>query len=439
MNLRLIILGILALFVLQSSIAIADEEEYTWRDSTGTWRTQVELDSIREARGEWLWVDSEGTLRSGAQLDSILGSHKEWVTDSTMGKQAILQSCNLSGALMWYTDLSKAFMSDSYFRDAIFEGSNLSDANLNMSNLSGCDFWISDLSRANLWRADLRGAYLGGADLCSAKLSESNLSYSDLSGAYLFSADLEYTNLDETYFHDADFTKTLFYPSKLPDIDGMAEAINLDKIVVWKDASKIFQLAAKFEDAGFKQHSRMMIRLAKRYKQDVFSRVFFDWTIEYGYNLWRPWFIIIGLWFLASTFYFGCFLGSSHKNTRLMIIQAEYPNVHLSSTEEKKTEKFRYERVHFSNLYLRDIRGSIFGRFPFRIRLFFWAMFFSAISALNVGFRKFSTGRGLLGLTRKEIELEAHGWVRVVSGAQSLVSAYLILLWAANLFATPFK
>jgi len=35
--------------------------------------------------------------------------------------------------------------------------------------------------------------------------------------------------------------------------------------------------------------------------------------------------------------------------------------------------------------------------------------------------------------------LRATGWVRVVSGAQSLISLYLLGLWLATYFARPFE
>jgi hypothetical protein len=61
------------------------------------------------------------------------------------------------------------------------------------------------------------------------------------------------------------------------------------------------------------------------------------------------------------------------------------------------------------------------------------AMFFSLMSAFNIGFRDINFGRWLRLLTRREYDLKAVGWARTVSGLQSLLSVYLIALWVLSL------
>ncbi len=39
----------------------------------------------------------------------------------------------------------------------------------------------------------------------------------------------------------------------------------------------------------------------------------------------------------------------------------------------------------------------------------------------------------------REYTLRAKGWVRVVSGVQSLFSVYLIAMWALTYFGRPFE
>ncbi len=39
----------------------------------------------------------------------------------------------------------------------------------------------------------------------------------------------------------------------------------------------------------------------------------------------------------------------------------------------------------------------------------------------------------------REYTLRAKGWVRVVSGAQSLISVYLIAMWVLTYFGRPFE
>jgi hypothetical protein len=71
--------------------------------------------------------------------------------------------------------------------------------------------------------------------------------------------------------------------------------------------------------------------------------------------------------------------------------------------------------------------------------LFCAAMFFSAMSAFNIGFRDINFGRWLRLLTKREYDVKAFGWTRVVAGFQSLISVYFIALWVLTYFGRPFE
>src|SRR5207237_8977041 len=66
------------------------------------------------------------------------------------------------------------------------------------------------------------------------------------------------------------------------------------------------------------------------------------------------------------------------------------------------------------------------------------SMFFSLMSAFNIGFRDINFGRWLRLLTRQEFDIKAVGWARVVAGWQSLISVFLIALWVLTYFGRPF-
>jgi len=54
------------------------------------------------------------------------------------------------------------------------------------------------------------------------------------------------------------------------------------------------------------------------------------------------------------------------------------------------------------------------------------ALFFSLMSAFNIGFHEINFGIWLPKLTKREYNLKAVGWARTVPGFQSLLSVYLI-------------
>ena len=68
-----------------------------------------------------------------------------------------------------------------------------------------------------------------------------------------------------------------------------------------------------------------------------------------------------------------------------------------------------------------------------------WALYFSLLSAVHIGWRDLHVGNWIARMQPKEFTLRATGWVRVVSGIQSLIGVYLIALWALTYFGRPFE
>jgi hypothetical protein len=66
------------------------------------------------------------------------------------------------------------------------------------------------------------------------------------------------------------------------------------------------------------------------------------------------------------------------------------------------------------------------------------ALYFSLLSAFHIGWRELNVGNWIARINPREFTLRATGWVRVVSGIQSLVSVYLLALWALTYFGRPF-
>jgi hypothetical protein len=64
---------------------------------------------------------------------------------------------------------------------------------------------------------------------------------------------------------------------------------------------------------------------------------------------------------------------------------------------------------------------------------------FSLLSAFHIGWKDFNVGSWITRLQSREYTLRATGWMRVVSGAQSLLSVYLLAIWALTYFGRPFQ
>jgi hypothetical protein len=65
--------------------------------------------------------------------------------------------------------------------------------------------------------------------------------------------------------------------------------------------------------------------------------------------------------------------------------------------------------------------------------------YFSILSAFHIGWRDFNVGNWIARIQPREYALRASGWVRAVSGVQSLISVYLMAIWALTYFGRPFE
>ena len=143
----------------------------------------------------------------------------------------------------------------------------------------------------------------------------------------------------------------------------------------------------------------------------------------------RPLTVGFLLWLLCSVLYFVCIHVPGGTGLYRVFGQGiqEDPSAHR-----------RVEEIRPREMKARGVR---------RLAEFFWrewlviraSMFFSLMSAFNIGFRDINFGRWLRLLTREEFDIKAVGWARVIAGWQSLTSVFLIALWVLTYFGRPFE
>ena len=63
---------------------------------------------------------------------------------------------------------------------------------------------------------------------------------------------------------------------------------------------------------------------------------------------------------------------------------------------------------------------------------------FSLLSAFHIGWNWLNVGSWITRLQGREYTFQAVGWVRRLSGLQSLLSVYLLAMWALSYFGRPF-
>jgi uncharacterized protein YjbI with pentapeptide repeats len=283
-------------------------------------------------------------------------------------------------------------------------------------------FWNAKFSeRANfsevyLHKADLRKAVLPKADLSRVDLSQADLSDADLKDCILDSAKLPLI-----------FEPKAGSPPYIPSIAGLP---NLSALTFIKSPHGLVDLREGFKKLGYREQEREItyaIRHTQRRKlwndkgsslwkkmESLFYYLFFEITCKYGMYPGRPLVLLIPL---------------------IIIFTIPYTIVLKSPPGKDGIWKVWIpERA----------RKDLGAKNPYRLNLRFYSalgfgFYFSILSAFSIGWRELNVGNWIARIQRREYTLRATGWVRTVSGIQSLISVYLIALWVLSYFGRPFE
>ncbi|GIK97577.1 MAG: hypothetical protein BroJett029_17860 [Alphaproteobacteria bacterium] len=358
---------------------------------------------------------------------------------------AKLIGANLIGATLidsslLVADLSKAELSGATLTNATLRGAKLTDAEMREVDLTSANLISADMTNARLDGADLTDADLRGATLTNAELSKANLTHANLSEADLSYAALVGTDVTSARLNYANLTWAYYSPASPPP-DPFVAGIRGLQTVVFADGEEIglVQLRDLLNRAGLRDLEREATYAIESgrtwyaidgWKEDpvraaegVFRRAAFDLSTAYGLHPARALLLIAGLWALLILVY----LWPIHLQPRAPDsagIYRVWPKDRIETADgrlsvDNPEEVQRLQRGWWASLG--------------------WAAYFSLLSAFHIGFREFSVGTWIARIQPRKYSLEPLGWVRVVSGVQSLFSVYLLAMWALTYFGRPFQ
>lgn len=284
------------------------------------------------------------------------------------------------------------------------------------------------LSDFNLSGADLRGANLMGAYLVRTNLSDANLLGANLSGARLIDtnlsdARLSYAILDQVWFEPLAGT--------LPQAANF-KFVNLHTLRYYNSPHALVELRTKFREAGLVQQERDInyaikhVEIAQVFDSywynlkptlvdwidASFKWIFFELTTEWGR---KPGRALVVLFLLIPLF----------AVTYVIALQLDGEDGIWKDWDDKRVRKDlgQDEPIRLRVVWLKAL---ILG------------FYFSILSAFHIGWRDLNVGNWISRIQPREYTLRATGWIRVVSGMQSLISVYLIAIWALTYFGRPF-
>lgn len=355
--------------------------------------------------------------------------------------RANLSRADLPGANLSRADLSGAKLQNADLWRANLAFADLSGANLAHAYLSGADLSNADLSRADLSHADLLEADLRGADVSGADLHDARLSGANLRGANLSNGNLSNANLENAKLSEAILTNAVYAPRSPPPDGAYIEGLVGLETVTFPPGhqSGLVRLRELLQQAGLRTLERQATfaiernrALHDREDEDIGRQVggwlkliAFEWTTAWGMHPERALLIMLGLLAMMGIWVYPVTIAAS-------------PNV--ASNEHGIFKVWTGDAVGARTGRICDADQLEIRRLTSDVPwVFLWGLWFSTLSAFHIGWRDLNVGNWLSRLQPTPFALRPRGWVRVAAGVQSLLSVYLIAMWALTNFGRPFQ
>lgn len=463
------------------STASTDEKNWTWKDSAGQTRTRAELDGILNCHQQWL---VKYRVEDVAQPLSTEASNDP-------------DRADLSGAVLTKADLQGADLSFADLDGADLTGADLTQARLNGTNLAG-----ADLTSAKLIQADLSGAELENTDLSTADLTLAKFWFADFApaGTLLVSTlspgeGLETVHwsgpgtIDEqTYRELIESGRYANCPLKVPltfrwrvwlvgkgepkltppaAIDCSTLHIRMlnggsppetPDLAIDRGQFQLMDIRTALKSSG---HSAVELEVNLAYQRQTQSwwrMIVYDWTCGYGTDPVRPLIFALILAVLAIPVYgFGFrqrWFGSRIRQIEMDGDKQKETFPGDPNTRPKWREPFDPDSLQqWSRLQrllgwlgikrpaerLYSSIGPHWPRLCWEIGFLKSVVIFSLISVVNLSFASFDVGHWARLLFFSEYDLKARGWLRMVSGIQSLIGLGLLALSLLSFFGHRFE
>jgi uncharacterized protein YjbI with pentapeptide repeats len=432
------------LFGADFTMAILFGAKLTGANLSGATFAQANLTGANLTETDLSSVSFTNAILSKADLTKAKSSLADFTyatLSETIMVQAILNGAKLNNAIFSATNLTKAYLSavnlsGTHLNSSKFTGANLSEANLSNAklesvdmseaDLNGAKLFAANLTKADLTKADLTKAQLVDATLTEAILTESRLAFSNLQGATYAPA----SPPPNHYLEGMKGLSTVIFPegsgSVLVQLREMLQRTGLRDLE--REATYAIE-SNRTRHTIISENSNLISQLEGR-----FRFLLFELTTGYGLYPGRALRFITYLGFMLVFVYIWPIRFSPQRSA-----PASRPSgsiYRIWSTDRVETVwDAEYQSEEILMRSGAKIERLVGGRW-FALR---YALYFSLLSAFSIGWKDFNVGSWIARIQGREYALRATGWVRVVSGLQSLLSVYLLAIWALTYFGRPFQ
>lgn len=339
------------------------------------------------------------------------------------------------------TDLSNSSFKYSKFyktdvRRVDLGGANLTGVRIEDSNILGSNLEKADISYAKIIDSELDGSNLSGASLHRSTLSNTSLQgvklvNSDLWDAVLRNVELIDTDLEGANFWGVDLTGSTYEaisvpkPSTLGNLTGLS-TVKFRKgkqngLVLLRGQLRAMGLRALEREATYAIEKNITANSNRMEK--FFRLIFFELPVGYGLNFGRPLIIILTITISFSFFYFFPIYGMGKFKIYKHSNKTSFKEKYINGRKEKEIFVINSIDEYSAKSFISAINMSIY---------------FSILSTFNIGWREINLGTWISRLQMEDYILKSSGWVRTVSGCQSIICVYLLGLWILSYFGRPF-
>ena len=409
----------------------------------------------------------KGQKLSQEQLESIVKAHEKWMISlKKEGEQAnlceaYLWGAKLQGATLAMAQLQGAILIEAQLQRADLRGAQLQRADLGGAQLQGAILVWAQLQRADLGGAQLQKAYMAGAQLQGAILDRAQLQGANLARAQLQGASLNGAQLQGADLAIADVQDVWFElkPDSLPSIPSLATTKNLSTMTYTNSPHALVELREAFKQKGMRDQEREVTYAIERTKREKswsegsaldqieagFKYIMFEITSDYGMTPGRPLRILI-VYTLGLSFLYGWVFRRPLENAKIFAVASQPVFEDYKALEDNLSpEKIAHEKkipINYKFFYIKQWRtggGNLKTLILTVLSCATGGFYFSLLSTFRLGWRDLNVGTWITRIQPRDYTLQATGWVKVVSGMQSLISVYLIALWALTYFGRPFE
>ena len=248
--------------------------------------------------------------------------------------------------------------------------------------------------------------------------------------------------MTDAWFDGANVGGARYEPVSAPNPDHLTNISGITEVTFGKGKSSgLLKLRAALREAGLRgaeqeatyairRNERLMLEVEEKNEwikfgviESRFELLFFEYTTEWGRSPGQALYIMFAvLAFMTPVYAVAIVRGTIHR-TESGIFKIE-PKGRMLFLEGSPSllEEDRIKRVD----------GALSAAIIF-------GFYFSLMSAFQMGWRDLNVGAWLSRMQMSRFSFRARGWTRLVSGIQSLVSVYLLAIWALTYFGRPFQ